>query len=83
MSPGAPGALGGYFPPISAYFWGPGGPVEAPPGGPWGGPGAPLFSLSWAAVAVDNTRYAYMCRTFTRYAELEEDGKEFSSPSTA
>ena len=58
----SPRALEPYFPVFSAYFcpiFGPPRAPWAPPGGALGSPGAPLFcifSLSWAAVAVDNTR---------------------------
>ena len=50
QGPGGPwGSMGLYFSPIF-------GSLGPPLGGPWGGPVAPLFSLSWAAVAADNSR---------------------------
>ena len=53
QGPGGPGAL------FSAYFrlfLGPWGALGAPPGGALGGPWAPLFSLSWAAVLYEHSR---------------------------
>ena len=46
QGPRGPGAI---FSAIFRLFLGPRGALGAPPGGRWGCPGAPLFSLSWAA----------------------------------